>query len=392
MRVISTVIGLLAVTVASAQQPRSVAAKVAPDAAVVSIPDDVTNSAATMAKWLKAHTANAHVLQQTLYKWMATHIAYDVPNMYQQRDYRDTAAAIQRTLRSRVGVSADYASLYAKVCQEAGIAAYTVNGYCLQNGGLAPSGSHDWVVVKNAGSWTITDPTWGAGTMDGARFTPGLNWEWFQMSPQVAVRRHVPFDPMWQLLSNPVRHDEAGVSRPAGNNFNYNDTIAVYLRSGRYERLSGTLARMERYGGGANPFVMAEMDWLRQTVKVLAANRQIEERNRLVDKYESAEGIYREMVQLYNDYVTYKNKQFQPEQSDAALRKMVDNMTGRLGGVEKLLGEMRGRDAELSGHLAELESAVNGMREKIVQEQGFVNKYIKTEKGKRRELFYVGGV
>ncbi|RAJ87572.1 transglutaminase superfamily protein [Chitinophaga dinghuensis] len=391
MRVISTVIGLLAVTVASAQQPKPVA-KVAPEVGVVSIPDDVTNSASAMARWLKAHTANAHVLQQSLYKWIATHITYDVPNMYQQRDYRDTVAAIQRTLRSRVGVSADYASLYAKVCQEAGIAAYTVNGYCLQHGGLAPTGSHDWVVVKNGGSWTVTDPTWGAGTVDGARYTPQLNWEWFQMSPQVAVKRHVPFDPMWQLLSNPVRHDEAGVSRLAGNNFNYNDTIALYLRSARYERLAGTLARMERYGGGANPFVMAEIDWLSKTVKVLAANRQIEERNRLVDKYESAEGKYQEMVRMYNDYVTYKNKQFQPEQPDAAIRKMMDNMTGRLGEVEKLMGEMRGRDVELAGHLGELEAAVRGIREKIVEEQGFVNKYIKTERGKRRELFYVGGV
>ncbi len=391
MRVISTVIGVLAMTVASAQQPKSVA-KVAPEVGVVSIPDDATNSAAAMAKWLKSHTANTHDLQQSLFKWIATHIAYDVPNMYQQRDYRDTVAAVQRTLRSRVGVSADYASLYAKVCQEAGIAAYTVNGYCLQNGGLAPSGSHDWVVVKNGGSWTVTDPTWGAGTVDGARYTPQLNWEWFQMSPQVAVKRHVPFDPMWQLLSSPVRHDEAGVSRPAGNNFNYNDTIALYLRSARYERLAGTLARMERYGGGANPFVMTEIDWLSKTVKVLAANRQIEERNRLVDKYETAEGKYQEMVRMYNDYVTYKNKQFQPEQSDVAIRKMMDNMTGRLGEVEKLMGEMRGRDVELAGHLGELETAVRGLREKIVQEQGFVNKYIKTERGKRRELFYMGGV
>ncbi|NIG57094.1 transglutaminase domain-containing protein [Chitinophaga sp. Cy-1792] len=367
------------------QAPKPTAAAAA---TIVSIPEEATGSPAAMAKWLKAHTSSSMQLQRSLYNWIAKNIRYDVPGMYQQRDYRDTTAALQRVLRSREGVCTDYASLYAKVCQEAGIPAFTVNGYCLENGTLSPTGAHDWVAVKNGGQWTITDPTWGAGTVNGATFTPQLNWDWFQLSPQAAIKRHIPFDPMWQLLANPVRHDEVGVSRQSGPTFNYNDTIALYFRSARYERMAGMLGRIERYGGASNPFVQAELDWLRQTVKVLAGNREIEERNRLIDKFTAVNKEYSEVVRLYNDYVTYKNKQFQPEQSDVAIRKMMEGMTGRLKAVEQELSGMKSTDAAMAGHLNELNAAVSDLRGKVNVEEGFVNKYIKTEKDKRRSLFY----
>ncbi|MBV7531787.1 transglutaminase domain-containing protein [Chitinophaga sp. sic0106] len=385
MRIVIAFACMLTVSVASAQAPKP--AKPAP--AVVAIPDAATSSPADMAKWLKAHTNSNQAFQQALFQWIATHIAYDIPGMYQQKNYKDTAAVLQQVLRSRVGICADYASLYARVCQEAGIAAFTVNGYCLENGTLAPTGAHDWVVVKNGAQWTVTDPTWGAGTVDGARFTPRLNWEWFQVAPQVAVKRHIPFDPMWQLLTNPVRHDAVGVSRQSGPVFNYNDTISKYLRQPRFERLSGALARMERYGGAANPFVMAELDWLRQTVKVLAGNREIEERNKLVDQFNVANEDYTEMVKWYNEYVSFKNSQFLPEKPDLAVRKMIAAMVSRAEDLSKRVGAMHGADAGMTDHLRELGAAVQEMRGKIMAEDEFVNRYLKTEKSKRRSLFYV---
>ncbi|SHM08567.1 Transglutaminase-like superfamily protein [Chitinophaga jiangningensis] len=385
MSIVIVLACLLTVSSANAQAPKP--AKPAP--AVVAIPDAVTNSPADMAKWLKTHTTSNQAFQQALYQWIATHIAYDIPGMYQQKNYRDTAAVLQQVLRSRVGVCADYASLYARVCQEAGITAYTVNGYCLENGTLAPTGAHDWVVVKNGAQWTVTDPTWGAGTVDGARFTPKLNWEWFQVSPQVAVKRHIPFDPMWQLLTNPVRHDEVGVSRQSGPAFNYNDTINKYLRLPRYERLAGSLARIERYGGAANPFVMAELDWLRQTVKVLAGNREIEERNRLVDQFNVANADYAGLVKGYNEYVSFKNSQFLPEKPDMTVRKMMDALVGMAEDLSRRLAAMHGTDAAMVDHLRELGAAVEEMRGRIRTEDQFVSRYLKTEKAKRRSLFYV---
>lgn len=384
MRIVIALACLLAVAGANAQAPGP--AKPAP--AVVSIPDAVTGTPAGIARWLKAHTGSNQAFQQALYHWIATHIAYDVPGRYQQKNYKDTAAVLQQVLQTRTGIAADYASLYARVCQEAGILAFTVNGYCLENGNIAPAGAHDWVVVKNGAQWTITDPTWGAGTVDGARFTPRLSWDWFQVPPRVAVKRHIPFDPMWQCLANPVRHDEAGVSRQNGPVFNFNDTINKYLRQPRLERLAGALARIERYGGAANPFVMAELDWLRQTVQVLAANREIEERNQLVDRFNAAHADYTELVKWYNEYVSFKNSEFLPEKPDSAVRKMMDALVGRVEDLDKRLGAMQGRDAAMADNLRELGAAVEEIRARIKAADQFVSRYLKTEKSKRRSLFY----
>lgn len=389
--VIAVMLGLLLVNTAGAQAGKSGQVKT-PAAAIVSIPEEATASPVIMAKWLKAHTGNAVALQQALFNWMATHIAYDVENMNGVSSYRDSAAAMLKTLRTRKGVATDYAVLYAQVCREAGVPAIVVTGYGLQNG--IPTGSHDWVVVKNGSQWLITDPTWGAGVVDNGRFTRGINWTWFRAAPQVAVKTHMPYDPMWQMLPFPLRHDEQGsqafaaaAKRPV---FAFNDTLSNWLRQSRLQRLEYAAARIRRFGGAANPFIMTELDWMDQSIKVLAANQEIEARNRRVDELNGLNRDYTAIARLYNEYVDFKNRRFTPEVKDDVLRKMIGEIAVKLAAAEKALSGLQGSDdATMKGNIAELQRALAEMKDKVGNEQQFVNKYIKTEKGKRKELFYI---
>lgn len=389
--VIVVLLGLLLVNTAGAQAGKSKQVKPAVAAAIVVIPEEATTSPATMARWLKTHTGSAVALQQALFNWMATHIVYDVENMNRVSSYKDSAAAMLKTLRTRKGLSTDYAVLYAQVCSEAGIPAIVVTGYGLQNG--IPTGSHDWVVVKNGTQWVVTDPTWGAGVVDNGRFTPGINWTWFRAAPQVAVKTHMPYDPMWQMLPFPLRHDEQGsqafaaaTKRPV---FAYNDTLSNWFRQSRLQRLEYAAARIRRFGGAANPFIMAELDWMDQSIKVLAANQEIEARNRLIDEFDRLSRDYTDIVRLYNDYVDFKNRRFTPEVKDEALRKMIGEIAVKLASAEKALTGLQGTDDAMKGHIAGLQRALEEIKDKVGNEQQFVNKYIKTEKGKRKELFYI---
>lgn len=391
--VITVMLGLLLVTAAGAQSGKSV--KPAATAAIIFIPEEATTSPELMAKWLKAHTGNGVALQRALFNWMATHIAYDAENVNRVSSYRDSAAAMLKTLRTRKGLSTDYAVLYARVCREAGITAVVVTGYGLQNDIMLPTGSHDWVVVKNGSQWTITDPTWGAGVVDNGRFIQRTNWTWFQSAPQVAVKTHMPYDPMWQMLPFPLRHDELGsqafaaaAKRPV---FAYNDTLNNWFRQSRLQRLQYAAARIRRFGGAANPFIMTELDWMDQSIKVLAANQEIEMRNRRVDQFNGVSRDYTDVVRLYNEYVDFKNREFVPEVKDEVLRKMIDGIAGKLAAAEKALSGLEGNDDAMSANIAALQQAVTGMKEKVGNEQLFVGKYIKTEKGKRKELLYAIG-
>ncbi|MFY0253800.1 transglutaminase domain-containing protein [Chitinophaga sp. 30R24] len=384
--VIFVLLGLLLCTQAAAQP----AGKLAP-AAIVQIPETATASPAAMAQWLKAHTPNSIALQQALFNWMAAHIAYDVPNMNQISSYRDSAAAMQKTLRTRKGICTDYAVLYAQVCREAGISALVVTGYGLQNDIMIPTGSHDWVIVKNGAQWTVTDPTWGAGYVDNGRFIQRTNWAWFQVAPQLAVKTHMPYDPLWQLLLHPMGHDEVGIQGLAAAErrpvFSYSDSLNIWFRQSRLERLQSAAARIRRFGGAANPFIMSELDWMDQTIQVLVHNQEVANRNRQVDEFNVMNRSYTEVVKLYNEYVNFKNRQFSPEVKDDELKKMIDGIVGKLQDIEKSLSGLK--DASIRQNTDELQQAVMEMKGKVQEERAFVYKYIKTEKGKRRELFYV---
>lgn len=388
--VISVLLGLLLCIVAGAQTGKPV--KSATAVGIPQIPEAATSSPAAMAQWLKAHTSSSTALQQALFNWMAGNITYDVANMNHPNSYRDSAAAMIRTLRTRKGLCTDYAVLYAQVCREAGINAMVVTGYGLLNDIMIPTGSHDWVVIKNGAQWTITDPTWGAGAVDNGRFIQKINWSWFQALPQLAVKTHMPYDPMWQMLSFPLRHDElnsqgfaAALKRSA---FAFNDSLNAWFRQSRLERLQHASARIRQFGGAANPFIMTELDWMDQTIKVLAANQEIETRNRRLDQFNEVNRDYTEVVKLYNEYVGFKNQQFLPEMKDELLKKMIDGIAGRLAGAEKSLAGLRISDDMIKHNMDELLQAITEMKGKVGSEQSFVNKYIKTEKGKRRELFY----
>lgn len=357
----------------------------------VQIPETATTSPAAMATWLKTHTGSSTALQQALYSWMAGNIVFDVARMNEISNYRDTAAAIQQTLHTRKGLSTDFAVLYARVCREAGINAVVVTGYTLQGDGMVPLGTHDWVAVKSGTQWTVTDPAWGAGTLENGRFVQHTDWKWFQMVPQVAVKTHMPFDPLWQLIPFPLRHDELGsrgfaaaAKRPV---FSYADSLVAWSRQSRLERLQHAAARITQFGGAVNPFIMNELDWMQQSIRVLASNQEIEMGNRQIDQFNEVNRDYTEIAKLYNEYVTFRNRGFQPEIKDQVLRKMIDEIAGRLTGAEKTLLGLEGSREPVRQHVDELLGVIRNMKEKVGGEQAFVSKYIKTVKAKRKDLF-----
>ncbi len=365
---------------------------VAPPSAipVVPIPDSATGSAASIAAYLKSHTTDQTALLRSLYAWMADHIVYDVVNTFRPDYYKDTTDAIVKTLQTRAGVCQGYAALYMAVCRAAHIPAWLVTGYTITNGKL-DNASHAWVAVYVNNQWQFTDPTWGAGYVNGNRYVQQLNWRYFMVLPSAFIRTHVPFDPLFQLLDHPFRHDEirdGRLTEAAGRPvFNYSDTLRAFNAMGHVARAANEVARIERYGI-TNQFTSVEVNYLHNVVAIGKQNEQVLAQNQLINRVNEGSSMYNEAVNAFNSYVQFKNHQFSPARPDDEIRAWIDGVARKLDETVALLGAIPGDDAGVNRTRNEILAAATDLKQRVAGEQAFVSKYIRTGRMFRKSLFY----
>lgn len=167
---------------------------------------------------------------RAIYGWICTNISYDVDRMANPPSFRGDSA-VHVTLKSRKAICSGYADLFISICRALDIKAYYVSGYTKQNGVVADL-EHAWVAVRlTNGQWKLFDPTWGAGEWVNGDLVKRVSFEYFMVEPTLFLKTHMPFDPMWQLLYQPIKTEEFyGEKLPKDDDylFNYNDTIRDY--------------------------------------------------------------------------------------------------------------------------------------------------------------------
>ncbi len=96
-----------------------------------------------------------------IYNWVIEHMEYVwIDNNYDGMPDSDSVGALP-AFRTGEGICYDYASLYAVLCDEAGLNARIVLGYAQLYG---EGGYHAWNEVQlDNGQWATIDPTWGDG-------------------------------------------------------------------------------------------------------------------------------------------------------------------------------------------------------------------------------------
>jgi len=140
-----------------------------------------------------------------VHDWVAGRIADDGPS-YRAGLYPPQDPAT--LLRTRVGVCAGYAKLYAAIAKAAGLEARYVVG-TVRGADMRPDGeSHAWNAVKVGGAWHLVDTTWDAGYLEGAAFVKRFKVVYFAAPPEVFLVDHFPDEQAWQLLAAPVDRGE----------------------------------------------------------------------------------------------------------------------------------------------------------------------------------------
>jgi transglutaminase/protease-like cytokinesis protein 3 len=151
---------------------------------------------------------------RAIYDWMTDNIAYDVP-LFRKigRKSVEEFVELQQTeevLASKKAVCMGYSILFKDLCNASGIKAEFVSGYSKTvepqtNRPNIPETLHAWNAVKLNGKWYLCDVTWSAGSVDinEGKFFKEKNETYYLSSSQEFAKKHLPFDPIWQLSNEP---------------------------------------------------------------------------------------------------------------------------------------------------------------------------------------------
>jgi len=360
-----------------------------PDAIARATPDSVEKSIAALSGYFMANLHSEKELIRAVYYWTANGIAYDIDNILTFRPAEDPATLIMQTLRERKAVCQGYSALFHELCENVGIESYVVMGYTKQNGSVMNL-NHAWVVARIDTGWYFFDPTWGSGFIMNGRFTRKFTNEYFMVKPEIFIKTHMPFDPLWQCLYYPFSSGNFYKAIPPpgepGNFFNFPDSIGVYNQLAKTEKQAAALHRLEK-NGVVNNSILEYQHYLRQSLEVDRINQQNELQNRKITQFNTAVNHFNTASILFNEYIDYWNRQFKPARPDAAIRKMIDTCNYHLAQSRKILEELIPQEETLIQNKETLLKAIRENQKRADDQSAFLTDYFNTSRAFRGTLF-----
>lgn len=257
---------------------------------------------------------------KAVFDWVTDNVKYDVGKLNDintssrsnntskfsnEKEHKDYL--LEKVIKSKKGVCEDYALLFDEVVKELGYQSYVVEGYTKSDKGkINRSIGHAWNAVKVNGEWKLYDPTWGAGYVeDGKRFVKKNNTRWYDVEAAEMIKTHMPFDPVWQISSTPMTYDEFETTDQftlAISDYDFDSKIQHFLGEKRKMQMQEQVDRSQEMGEGSR---LVEK-WRKRLTKNIGIYGITNSKDLLAD----ASNKTSEAVELFNDYVKAKNKQF----------------------------------------------------------------------------------
>ena len=223
------------------------------DAKVLSLPayksDDLDSLSVLLTKDFSTEAEKV----RAVYFWVANNISYNTPKFIERTKQgnelskkRDESESAEKIIHSRKAVCEGYSNLVKELCNKSGIECEVVEG--IGRPDKSRGDLHAWNAVKINGEWKLIDATWSAGGIDVKDKTYHKNFSdaFFLMAPSEFIKTHYPFDPVWQLLSQPVKRKEFEAARSSSLDtivFNFNDSIILYLQQDSISKMISSSRR-----------------------------------------------------------------------------------------------------------------------------------------------------
>jgi hypothetical protein len=314
---------------------------------------------------------------RALYVWIANNIQYDIRRYHADIDYSSQFNFVEDVMNTRSGVCQHYAELFHAMCKVLGLVSYVVGGYTYQDIGDEKSG-HAWNLVRYDSLYAFIDPTWASGYVTDNRYVHEFRDKYFLVAPRDFIKSHIPIDPLWQCLLNPIDHaafkakDFSGLDQLG--KFHFIDSIARYNQQDQLNRLSSANRRIAPHVK-VNLIVLQQYQQNLKNISYLKFNKGIDTLNYAIS--------------FYNDYINAKNNMFlEPPMSDEVIKYTINEAHKSLRFAEGLLNSIQSRDKQMLQNLRDTQRSIHEMSRSIEGELEFVNQYVHKTEALRKMMFF----
>ena len=353
------------------------------DNIALKIPDSMTHTTSGLSDYINDNFSRETDKSRAIFVWIANNIRYDIENISAVNTYKNTGEIINKVLKTRKGVCMHYAELYNEIANRVGIKSYVVPGYTKQNGSVDKL-PHAWCASLIGSTWFLIDPTWGSGYIQNSKFVKKINDVYFKAKPELFIKSHMPFDPLWQFLNYPITNKEFYEGKVATSRkrpfFNYLDTLRKYEQETEVEKLVSASVRIEK-NGIVNSLIMDQLKNNKREIEYYWEKQTVE-------MFNSAVNLYNEGINELNEFIVYRNKRFLPGKTDNEIKNMVDEAEYLLINSQRRLKEIRNPDSKTADLITQFSKSVGEALRILNEQKIFVNKYLKTEETLRNSLFY----
>lgn len=353
------------------------------DKIALQLPDSLTNSTEQIASYIKSNFSTDKDKSRAIFIWVASNIQYDIDNMFALNFYEKKEDKISKPLKTRKGICENYAVLFTDICIKSGLKSYVIEGYTKQNG-FTDYIPHAWSAALIDTSWFLFDPTWGSGYVNGGKFYKKINNEYFKVHPEKLIKSHIPFDNLWQFLNYPVTNQEFYEGKTQQNKtkayFSFKDTLQEYEKLSHIEQLNASAYRIEA-NGVKNALIFDRL----QRLKLLIEN---DRQTKSVNLYNSAVVDYNEAIRAINEFINYRNVQFNPKKSDPEIQTMLDKPDAKLKEAKNKLGQITNSDPTNTKMIEQLSTSIDEVSKQLKMQQDWLELYFSKSKSGRKSMFY----
>ena len=322
---------------------------------------------------------------KSVFVWIAKNIKYDVKklkaikegssskrnlNFKSEKEYKNHL--INKTVKQKKGVCEDYSLLFKTILEELGYEAHVIEGYTKINGKINRKVGHAWNAVKINQEWKLFDATWAAGSIrDGKKFIQNYSEQWYDVDPNEMIKTHMPFDPIWQLLSKPITYsnfEEKSQNDLYKENYQFNHLIEKFFSNEKDAQMKDQVNRSKEMGEG----IRMIGKWRKRMTKQIGLYGITSQQNILEEAQDNAQNA----VNLFNEYANAKNKQFKGKKW--TIEKAEKNLMASKEEIEGVIKTYQGIEVEDSKTKNALNKAIRfseKLLKSIDKEVDFLTKF-----------------
>lgn len=363
------------------------------------IPSSLTQSTDSIAKYINSYFKTENEKIRAVFYWTASNISYDLENMYVVNYNETPQERIAKTLKTQKGICMDYANVFHEIANAVGIKSILVQGYTKKNERVSNL-SHMWCAAKIDNKWYLFDPTWGSGYVNSNdnKYTRNTTNSYYKVAPENMIYSHMPFDYLWQFMNYPVTNQEFIQGVIAGNEskekFDFISEIAKYESLSKVNQFAESSQRIEKNGMKnqliAQAYINAKNKWNYEKGKEkYEKDKEIFEKRKLTNSKISEIVSQSNLAKKgLNEFINYRNIQFQPFLPDEEIKNMIQKPRDALAKCKMAIHDISNGEDQNTVNLEKIENNISQSLAKAEEHLQFVNLYLSKPKLARKTMFY----